>query len=474
MSKSFMDADFLLETETARSLYAAVKDEPIYDYHCHLSPAQIAENINMTDLADAWLSGDHYKWRMMRAMGVDEQYITGRAPGYEKYIAWARTVENLIGNPLYHWTHLELQRYFGIYEQLTEKSAPGIWKKANDLLQTPELSVKGIFEKFKIHAVGTTDDPVDSLECHFSIAEGTAPIGKTETRVIPSFRPDKALDLNTVDFSSYIEELSAASGIKIKNTDDVLSALEKRLDYFISLGCRSSDHGLEYVPFEISSESQIDKTFKKALARKQVSREDAEAYKTKMLVCLSHLYARKNIVMQLHLSVIRNINSVSLLRLGVNTGFDAVNDRKMCEKLSRLLDCMETVKNGTSSGLPKTVLYSLNPKDYYPLATIMGSFQGAGTEGKMQLGSAWWFCDHRDGMEDQMRILASLGMLPVFVGMLTDSRSFLSYPRHEYFRRIMCNLIGGWVENGEYPNDLPRLEKIARDISFGNAKRYFG
>jgi glucuronate isomerase len=474
MPKAFMDENFLLETETARVLYQAAKDEPIYDYHCHLSPAQIAENRRMPDLADAWLSGDHYKWRMMRALGVDEELVTGKASGYEKYLAWARTVENLIGNPLYHWTHLELQRYFGIYEPLTENSAPGIWERANALLQTPELSVKGIFEKLKVYAVGTTDDPVDSLEHHRAIAEGNAPIGKIETRVIPSFRPDRALDLNAVDFSSYIKQLSASSGIKIKTVDDVLAALEKRLDFFITMGCRSSDHGLEYVPFTIASNGHIEKVFKSALTGNPVSRDDADAYKTSMLVSLSHLYARKNIVMQLHLSVIRNVNTRLFTRAGANTGFDAVNDRRMCEKLSHLLDCMETAENGKGSGLPKTVLYSLNPKDYYPLATIMGGFQDSGTEGKMQLGSAWWFCDHRDGMEEQMRVLASLGMLPVFVGMLTDSRSFLSYPRHEYFRRIMCNLIGSWVENGEYPFDQPRLEKIARDISFGNAKRYFG
>jgi len=467
-----MTEDFLLENETARALYAAAKNEPIFDYHCHLPPAQIAENRQMPDLADAWLAGDHYKWRMMRAMGIDEELITGNASGYEKYLAWARTVENLIGNPLYHWTHLELQRYFDIYEPLTEESAPSIWEKANALLQKPELSVKGIFEKFNIHAVGTTDDPVDSLEHHRAIAEGTAPIGKIETKVIPSFRPDRALELNSVGFSSYIKELSQTSGIKIKNTADVLSALEKRLDFFISMGCRSSDHGLEYAPFTVASKSQIEKIFKRALSGKSVSIREAEAYKTKMLIYLAKLYAERGIVMQLHFSAIRNVNTRTFFSMGANTGFDAVNDPNLSGNLASLLNIMEI--NGTNSGLPKTVLYSLNPKDYYPFATIMGGFQGSGLEGKMQLGSAWWFCDHRDGMEEQMRVLASTGMLPLFVGMLTDSRSFLSYPRHEYFRRIMCNLIGGWVENGEYPNDQKRLEKIVRDISFGNAKKYFG
>ena len=470
MAKAFMDEDFLLETETSKYLYKAAKDEPVYDYHCHLSPAQIAENRQMPDLADAWLSGDHYKWRMMRVVGIDENYITGRASAYEKYLAWARTVENLIGNPLYHWTHLELRRYFGIDEILTEETAPAIWEKANALLQKPELSVKGIFEKFNIYAVGTTDDPVDSLEHHRAIAEGKAPIGKIETKVIPSFRPDRILDLNAVGFAQYIDELAEASGTKIKSHEDALSALEKRLDFFIGLGCRSSDHGLEYAPFAVSGDKQIEKTFKKALAVKPVSIEEADAYKTKMLVSLANLYAKRGIIMQLHFSAVRNVNRKAFIRLGANTGYDATGDCGLSENLSDLLDSMES---SGESGLPKTILYSLNPKDYYPLATIMGGFQG-GIEGKMQLGSAWWFCDHRDGMEEQMRVLANVGMLSAFVGMLTDSRSFLSYPRHEYFRRIMCNLIGKQVENGEYPGGRKRLEKIVRDISFGNAKRYFG
>jgi glucuronate isomerase len=471
MARAFMDEGFLLETDTAKNLYEAAKDEPVYDYHCHLSPAQIAENRRSPDLADAWLSGDHYKWRMMRAMGIGEQYITGKASGYEKFLAWARTVENLIGNPLYHWTHLELRRYFGINEILTEENAPAIWEKANALLQKPELSVKGIFDKFKIYAVGTTDDPADSLEHHRAISEGTSPIGKIETKVIPSFRPDRVLDLNAVGFAQYIDELAEAGGIEIKTHEDVLSALEKRLDFFIGLGCRSSDHGLEYAPFAVSSDGRIEKTFKKALAVKNVSKEEADAYKTKMLVSLANLYARRGIVMQLHFSALRNVSAKSYIRLGANTGYDAAGDCGLSENLRNLLDSMES---SGESGLPKTILYSLNPKDHYPLATIMGGFQDEGIAGKMQLGSAWWFCDHRDGMEEQMRVLANLGMLPAFVGMLTDSRSFLSYPRHEYFRRIMCNLIGRWVENGEYPRDIKRLEKIVRDISFGNAMKYFG
>jgi len=470
MAEAFMmDEKFLLKTETSRKLFLAVKNEPVYDYHCHLIPSYIAQNRQMEDLSDAWLSGDHYKWRMMRAMGINEKYITGEASGYEKFLSWARTVENLIGNPLYHWTHLELKRYFDISKPLTEKNAPSIWEEANAKLKTPQLSVKGIFEKQNIYAVGTTDDPIDSLEHHKAIAEGTAPIGKINTKVIPSFRPDLALDISSYNFPHYIDTLSQASGINIKTTVDLLVALDKRLDYFIAHGCRSSDHGLEYVPISSLKSRQVESAFKKALNGKPASVMEADTFKFNMLVCLANLYSSKNIIMQLHLSVIRNVSTVSYMQRGPNTGYDAVNDRICAENLQALLNCMEIA----NSKCPKTILYSLNPKDYYPLATIMGGFQDDSTIGKMQLGSAWWFCDHRDGMEEQMRVLANLGMLSAFVGMLTDSRSFLSYPRHEYFRRIMCNLISGWAEDGEYPLDMEKLEKIAKDISFGNAKKYF-
>ncbi|MCL2277081.1 MAG: glucuronate isomerase [Treponema sp.] len=471
MKKKFMDENFLLENETARNLYEIAKKEPIYDYHCHLIPREIAENKPMSDIGSAWLSGDHYKWRMMRAMGINEENITGNGSNYEKYCAWVRAIENLIGNPLYHWTHLELQRYFNINDTLTEKRAREIWDKANDLLKTPELSIKGIFAKFNIHAVGTTDDPADSLEYHKAIAQGTAAIGNIETKVIPTFRPDKALYLNAQDFGAYIVKLSEAAKVNIKNVNDVLSALEKRLDFFITHGCRASDHALEYPPYAVLKDSQIDDIFKRALAGKNVTREEADAYAAKILTALSGLYSKKNIVMQLHFSSIRNVNGNYFKLLGANTGYDAVCDNKMSENLARLLDAMNTEN---ANGLPKTIFYTLNPKDYYPILTVMGGFQDSSCAGKMQLGSAWWFCDHKDGMEEQMKALASLGLFPAFVGMLTDSRSFLSYPRHEYFRRIMCNLIGKWVENGEFPDNSEKLESIVRDISFTNALRYFG
>jgi glucuronate isomerase len=474
--KAFMDQDFLLETQTAKFLYHnGAKDEPVYDYHCHLIPSQIAENKRFANLTEAWLGGDHYKWRVMRAMGVDESCITGDAPAYEKFLAWARTVENLIGNPLYHWTHLELQRYFNIYEILTEKTAPQIWAEANALLQKPELSVKGIFEKFKVYAVGTTDDPADSLEYHQAIASGKAPVGSIAAKVIPSFRPDKALNINLPGFAAYIKTLAGASGQAIHSVAGVLAALENRLDFFALHGCRASDHALEYPPFAAAPDGEIEKTFQDALEGKSVSKEAADAYKTKVLCALAGFYAKRNVVMQLHLASLRNVNGRMVKQLGPDTGYDAAHDREQSANLAALLDRMES----SGSGLPKTILYTLNPKDYYPLSTIMGGFQGnggkaRGIRGKMQLGSAWWFCDHRDGMEEQMRILANVGVLPAFVGMLTDSRSFLSYPRHEYFRRILCNLIGNWVENGEYPAAPDKLLEIVRNISFGNAKEYFG
>lgn len=473
--KKFMDKNFLLETRTAQKLYKLCESMPVIDYHCHLSPQEIAENKQYENLTQIWLGGDHYKWRVMRAYGVEERFITGGATPYQKFEKWAETIENLIGNPLYHWTHLELQRYFGITTPLTKKNAPAVWDKANALLSTKELSVKGIFEKFNIYAVGTTDDPIDSLEWHKQIAEGTAPIGKIKTKVVPSFRPDKALDLANKDFAKYIKTLAKVSGVKIKSAEDVVKALEARLDFFIENGCVASDHGMAMPPFTVAPKRSVNAAFKKAMEGSALTQKEIDSYQTFIYVELGKLYSKKNIVMQYHMNAIRDNNSAMMASLGPNTGFDAVHDKPMSENLAGLLNLMEK-----EAALPKTILYSLNPSDYYPIATVMGCFQNANNgeqknvRGKIQLGSAWWFCDHRDGMEEQMSVLAAEGMLSAFVGMLTDSRSFLSYPRHEYFRRIMCNLIGNWVENGEYPEDWDSLKKIVQNISFGNAKEYFG
>jgi glucuronate isomerase len=470
---NFMDKDFLLATPAAQRLYhEAAAQEPIFDYHCHLSPKEISDNRRFPDLAEMWLGGDHYKWRAMRSNGINERFITGNAEPYEKFLAWAETLPYLIGNPLYHWTHLELQRYFGVTDPLNKDSAPAVWKTANELLQRDEgLSVQGIFKRFKVYAVGTTDDPADGLEYHQKIAAEKS----TDTKVLPSFRPDRVVAIEKPDFPEYIRRLGEAAGKSITGLPDLLEALKTRLDLFDARGCRAADHGLEYIPFELAEdgssgsawEKEAGETFKKALAGRKGDRRSLESYKTFMLRFFGAEYHDRGWVMQLHLAVIRGVNSRMLKTLGPDTGYDGVQDHQIAENLAGFLDMLEACEK-----LPKTILYTLNPKDYPALGTIMGAFQG-GVPGKMQLGSAWWFLDHRDGMEDQMKILGNLGLLSRFVGMLTDSRSFLSYPRHEYFRRILCNILGTWVEAGEIPQDFTLLCSMVRDISFRNAARYF-
>jgi glucuronate isomerase len=415
----------------------------------------------------------------LRANGVSETLITGNAEPWDKFLAWAKTMPALIGNPLYHWTHLELQRYFDIHETLDGESARAIWEGANEKLRKdPELSVLGIFKKFKVYALGTTDDPADSLEWHDAIRRQ----GKTATKVLPSFRPDRALNIEKPDFAAYIAALGKAAGRGIVTLKDLLAALEDRVNFFDSLGCRASDHGLEYLPFraenrgiprgEAAWERELDGIFAAALEGKAPSEKQAESWRTFLLTRLAAEYQRRGWAMQIHIAAIRNTNSRAFGELGPDTGYDAAHDHPAAAKLALLLDYLES-----AGRLPKTILYSLNPKDFYPLATIMGSFQGNGGEspipGRMQLGSAWWFLDHRDGMEAQMRLLGNVGLLSRFVGMLTDSRSFLSYPRHEYFRRILCNMLGNWAEEGEIPGDFELLGGMARDISFRNARRYF-
>jgi len=471
---TFMGKDFLLNNKTAQKLYhEASAEEPIFDYHCHLIPKEIADNRRFPDLAYMWLGGDHYKWRAMRSNGVDEKFITGNAEPYDKFLAWAETIPNLLGNPLYHWTHLELQRYFDIFEPLNKNSAPEIWKQANEKLQKDEnLSVYGIFKKFKVYAVGTTDDPLDNLEWHEKVAKTKS----TETKVLPSFRPDRVINIEKPDFSEYIAKLASISGKSISKLDDLLAVLINRLDLFDRLGCKASDHGLEYVPFALSKdgssggvwEKEVASAFEKALSGNVVDHHHIESYKTFILHFLGKEYHRRNWVMQLHVAAIRNINFRMFKALGADTGYDAVHDHKIAKKLVHFLDLLES-----ENKLPKTVLYTLNPKDYFSLGTIMGGFQGGGIPGKIQLGSAWWFLDHKDGMEEQMKILGNIGLLPRFIGMLTDSRSFLSYPRHEYFRRILCNILGTWVEDGEIPNDFDLLSGVVKDISFRNVKNYF-
>lgn len=460
--KQFMDKDFLLSNETAEKLFHEYAENmPLCDYHCHLSPKEIWENKPYTSITQVWLYGDHYKWRAMRAMGIDEKYITGDASDREKFCAWAKTIQYCIGNPLYHWTHLELQRFFSIYEPLTENNANEMYDKINQMLAGDGFCPRDFIEKSNVAVICTTDDPSDNLEYHKKIAEE----GKLSAKVLPTFRPDKAVEITRVGFSEYIAELSEAAGIKIDGVDALKTAISKRIDYFHAAGCRIADHGMTYIPYR--NGICTEEVFKKAVAGENISLEEEEAFKTEILLHCGREYAKRGWAMQIHINAIRNNNSNMFKKLGPDTGYDSIHDLQLAKNLSGFLDALE--KDGM---LPKTIFYSLNPNDNYVLASMMGNFQG-GKKGKMQLGSAWWFNDHRDGMEEQMKALANVGLLSCFVGMLTDSRSFLSYPRHEYFRRILCNILGIWVENGEYPADYDMLSRIVKGICFDNAKEYF-
>ncbi len=464
--KKFMDENFILENKMAEKLFHdhAAK-MPIFDYHCHLIPSQIAEDKRFTTITDAWLGGDHYKWRQMRWMGFDENLITGNADPYDKFLAWAETMENLIGNPLYHWTHLELQRYFGIKDVLSRKTAKKIYDEANEqFASNPELSVFGIMKKFNVYAVGTTDDPADDLAQHKIIRED----GKCPAKVIPSYRPDKAINIDKADYPEYINKLAEVSGVKITSVGDIVEALVKRLDFFVEMGCKATDHALMTCPHTFWKEENVNYVFKKKMHGEPINETEIDAYRTYILYNLAKAYHARGIAMQLHFAAIRDNNKNMFAKLGPDTGFDAVYDRELAEGVSIFFS-----KLTETDEVPKSILYSLNPKDYYSLLTLMGCYQGGGIQGKIQLGSAWWFCDHKDGMEQQIKTFADLGTLPKFVGMLTDSRSFLSYPRHEYFRRILCNVIGTWAENGEVPYDEEYLGRIVEDISFNNAQKYF-
>lgn len=462
--KSFLDNDFLLSNPTAVNLFHNyAKDLPIIDYHCHIQQHEIRENKQFANLTQVWLAGDHYKWRAMRSCGVAEHYITGNASDYDKFTAWAKTLPQLIGNPLYHWTHLELQRYFNIYDVLNEANADKIWIAANKILTSGKLNVHDIIKQSKVEAICTTDDPVDNLADHLALKDSF-----TATRVLPSFRPDRALNINAADYLVWLNKLREVSGVAIENYDNFLTALTQRIDFFDNVGCKVSDHALNYVPFAETNDKEVSAFFQRILSGHHVDLLEETKFRSHTLVFLASQYAKRDWAMQLHMNATRNNNSHMFVKLGADTGFDAVNDTPVAMPLSRLLDAMNQ-----HGGLPKTILYSLNHNDNYILATLMGCFQGHEARGKIQLGSGWWFNDQRDGMEEQLKALANLGALGTFVGMLTDSRSFLSYTRHEYFRRILCNLIGTWVENGEYPADENELKKLVQNISYYNAKNYF-
>lgn len=464
--KKFMDNDFLLTNEPAKKLYFDyAQDMPIFDYHCHLSPKEIWENKPYENITQVWLYGDHYKWRLMRTMGISEEYITGGASDYDKFMAYAKTLPYAIGNPVYHWTHLELQRFFGVNEQLNEATAPVIWDTVNQKLNSEGFCPRDFIEKSNVKVVCTTDDPADDLRYHKLLANEQS----FSCKVLPTFRPDKAVEIAKEGFSEYVALLGKSENTEITTYAQLLDVLKKRLEFFHDAGCRIADHGITCVPYRDTDKDETDTIFRAALSGRKISLEEEEKYKTAILTFFGREYAKQGWTMQIHINAIRNNNTKMFKRLGPDTGYDSIHDLPSAQSLSRFFDNLEQYDS-----MPKVILYSLNPNDNYVLATMMGNFQGGGIEGKIQLGSAWWFNDHKEGMERQMKELASVGLLSKFVGMLTDSRSFLSYPRHEYFRRIMCNVIGTWVENGEYPDDYAILGKIVKGICFDNAKHYFG
>lgn len=463
--KRFLDKDFLLETETAKRLFHEYAENmPIIDYHCHLNPKEIYEDMKYNNITEVWLGGDHYKWRQMRSNGVEEKYITGDASDKDKFIKWAETLEMAIGNPLYHWSHLELKKYFGYEGYLSSETAEEVWELCNDKLKNGDLSARKLIEVSNVDVICTTDDPVDSLEWHKKIKEDNFSV-----RVLPTWRPDKALHIEKDSFSDYLHTLSAVSGVEIKDFDSLIEALKIRMDFFVENGCKVSDHGLEYIMYENYTDNEVNEILKKKLNGNQLSETEQRKFKTAFMVAMGKEYAKKNLVMQLHYGVIRDLNKRIFNALGAVAGIDAVNNYSSSVETGRYLNAL-----AEENLLPKTIIYPLNSSDFDAVGTIIGCFQDSDTIGKVQHGSGWWFNDNKTGMINQMTSLANLGLLGNFIGMLTDSRSFLSYTRHEYFRRIMCNLIGNLVENGEYPEDEKSLKKIVEGISYKNAKRYFG
>ncbi|RAS62107.1 D-glucuronate isomerase [Vibrio diazotrophicus] len=464
---SFLSEDFLLRSDFAKRLYHEVAaDLPIIDYHCHLLPHQVSEDYKFQNLTDIWLRGDHYKWRAMRINGVDERFCTGDATDKEKFLAFARTVPYTIGNPIYHWAHLELRRPFGISDiVLNEDTAERVWNETNEMLATPEFSARSIMQKMNVEMVGTTDDPIDDLAAHKKVADDK----DFPVQMLPSWRPDKAFNIHQDTFPAYIEALSKAADVEISRFTDLCSALDKRLQHFADHGCCISDHALDTVCYEDSTEQELDAILSKRLSGGTVSEIETAQFKTAVLVYLGKQYAKRGWVQQYHIGALRNNNQRMFKLLGPDVGFDSIHDGLVALPLSRLLDALDR-----DNALPKTILYGLNPRDNEVLATMCGNFQDGSIAGKIQFGSGWWFNDQKDGMERQMTQLAQLGLLSRFVGMLTDSRSFLSYTRHEYFRRILCQMIGQWVEDGEAPADFELLSRMVRDICYYNAKNYFG
>ncbi len=463
--KSFMDEDFLLNTPTASKLFHNYAEStPVLDYHCHINPEEIAKDRRFENITQVWLGGDHYKWRFMRSCGVDEKYITGDASDHDKFIKWAECLGHAIGNPLYHWSHLELQRYFGITKPLNKNSAEEIWNLCNQRLADPSMSVRNLIRKSNVTLICTTDDPVDDLRWHQVIKEDAS----FEVKVLPAWRPDKAMNIEKPEYPDYLEKLSNVSGIKIQSFEDLCKALTIRMDFFASMGCSVSDHALEYVMYAPASAEELETIFSNRLAGNIPSKDEELKFKTAFMLYVGKEYAKRNWVMQLHYGCKRDNNDLMYRALGPDTGYDCINNYAPSAQMADFLNALN--KDGN---LPKTILYSLNPNDNEAIGTILGCFQNSDAVGKIQQGSAWWFNDHKIGMQNQMLSLANLGNLSGFVGMLTDSRSFLSYTRHEYFRRILCNLLGDFVENGEFPNDEEVLKEIVKGISYNNAVNYF-
>jgi len=462
---SFITPDFLLETEAARTLYHGYAEpEPILDYHCHLSPALIAADHRFADLAEIWLAGDHYKWRAMRANGVSEDYCTGAADPWEKFLAYARTVPRLLRNPLYHWTHLELKNYFGVTELLHEKSARAIWEQANARLAQPDMSARGILRSSRVVAICTTDDPADTLDHHEALRRDPT----FTTRVYPTFRPDKALAVDQpAVFIPWLDKLAATSDVDCGTLSGLLDALARRHDAFHAIGARLSDHGLSQLPDADCTETEAARIFNTARAGREVSPLDVEKFRTRMMLFFGELDAAKSWTKQLHLGALRNANTRMLQHLGPDTGFDSIGDWPQVTPLAHYLDRLDS-----AGALPKIIVYNLNPADNYALCTLLGNFQDGA--GKLQFGSGWWFLDQKEAMEWQINALSNLGLLSRFVGMLTDSRSFTSYPRHEYFRRVLCNMLGSDIEKGLAPRDFEMIGGMVRDICFRNARDYFG
>ena len=464
--KKFLDDDFLLSTKTAQKLYHEYAEVmPILDYHCHISPQEIYEDRKFENITQAWLGADHYKWRQMRSNGVEETYITGDATDREKFQKWAETLEMAIGNPLYHWSHLELKKYFGYTGYLNSQTAEEVWNLCNEKLARADMTARNLIRQSNVTLICTTDDPADSLIWHQKIAADDS----FDVQVLPAWRPDKAMNLEKADYTEYLKKLSEVSGVEINSFQTLKEALKKRLDFFAENGCCISDHSLEYVMYVPASEEEIEAIFAKRLSGQSVDRQEELKFKTAFMTALGREYHKKNWAMQIHYGVKRDNNQKLFRQIGPDAGVDCINNYAPSAQMADYLNAL-----AETDELPKTILYSLNPSDNASIGTIIGCFQDSSAVGKIQQGSAWWFNDHKQGMIAQMTSLVNLGLLGNFVGMLTDSRSFLSYTRHEYFHRIMRELIGGWVENGEYPADYKALEKIVCGISYNNAVKYFG